>query len=611
MATEQEVRAAVEEFVRRESSPFEAERLFAAWVLHTQHQVNVLDALAQTGAAGGDDDAVEADIDDGYALFPGNAFRPPELLVLRAVFSNAESDVLAGLAALGRSLGLAGALAMEGEMPRTEAGPKLRRLKHVLDAMAPADRARLHLRGELAHLSGAEEAVWLQLPRVRKAINDFQVTLAHAKITPGFAFRPPREVRISIGPLMVKPAMGREVAFSGSRWGGAQESVLIGRGHLADLVGLYDHYREALFAKNVRTYLHNEAKKPRSAARHIREALEKICAGGPDLYFTMAHNGVTLTAPHVVEVSQERVRVEPLSLGLFVLNGCQTVYTAWKFFKDREAAEARDGKTQWRTAWANIWIPLRIVVTTDEERVREVTVAANRQTEMRPSAFWAHDAVQVSLDKRFGKRGIYYERQQDAWDNLVRTGSSRTAEYGNGVLNIEDLARVIAAVSHDVSIDHAKGPAGIFDSEVVYRKVFAPAKVRSTEILTALYNLQQATRLALRDLVESVGYLAGLPVMTFQYPVLRLLSAWLAENNPEWLLSHGERVYKGAALRDLREETAKLLGGSRSRIQITLRDGWKSGDGWVDAYNVKTLKQVARNLELTTSPFSLDVSAES
>jgi hypothetical protein len=99
--------------------------------------------------------------------------------------------------------------------------------------------------------------------------------------------------------------------------------------------------------------------------------------------------------------------------------------------------------------------------------------------------------------------------------------------------------------------------------------------------------------------------------MTFQYPVLRLLSAWLAENNPEWLLSHGERVYKGAALRDLREETAKLLGGSRSRIQITLRDGWKSGDGWVDAYNVKTLKQVARNLELTTSPFSLDVSAES
>ena len=95
---------------------------------------------------------------------------------------------------------------------------------------------------------------------------------------------------------------------------------------------------------------------------------------------------------------------------------------------------------------------------------------------------------------------------------------------------------------------------------------------------------------------------------SFQYPVLRLLAAWLAENAPEWLLSQGECVFRNATLpmRELREATMKLLGPTRTKIQRALRDGWKSKDGsWVDAYHARTLREVARSLDLKADPFSL------
>jgi hypothetical protein len=609
MATEREIRSAVEAFARREGSAFDATRLFAAWVLHTQHQLNVLDALAQTASSGGDDPLTKNDLADGYAIVPGNAFRPPQLLVLRAVFSSNETDVLQGLADLARSLNLAGSIAYHGHRLDNE-GPRLRRLRETLDAMPPSERARLHLRGELAHLLDHDADTWLQQPKVRKACNDFSVALAQTALTPDFTTLGPRDMRVTHSLPLVLPAAAREIGFSGTHWGTPEESVWLGRGRLADLVGLYDHYREALFAKNVRTYLHQEAAKASSAARHIRKALEAICAGAPNLYFTMAHNGITLTAPSVKKIADDTVRVEPLGLGMHVLNGCQTLYTAWDFWRDREAQEARSGDRRWREAWQHIWIPLRIVVTTDEERVREVTVATNRQTEIRTSAFWAHDAIQVALDRRFGRQGIFYERQQEAWENLQRSGSPRTAEYPNGVINLEALARVVAAAAPDVAIEHARSPMGIFDSEQVYRKVFAPDKLRSTTLLVGLFNLQQATRLALRDLSESFAPLSDLPLRSFQFPVFRLTAMWLAEHDPAWLLAQGDRVYRNAARNQLREATVKLLGPHYTEIQSVLRDIWGASDGWHDAYNARLLKQAVKTLGLSQSPFAIDTPSD-
>ncbi len=406
-------------------------------------------------------------------------------------------------------------------------------------------------------------------------------------------------------------AAPRKISFSGTRWGTAHESVWIGRGRLADLVELYEHYREALFGKNVRTYLHQEAKKPGSAAQAIRGALESICKGTPNLYFTMAHNGVTLTAPEVKEVSVESVEVSPHGLGMHILNGCQTVHTAWRFRRSCEDRESKDGDRSWREVWREIWIPLRLVATTDEERVRAVTVAANRQTAMRSSAFWAHDAVQIALDRRLGGRGIYYERQESAWENLQDSGSPSLQNYQNGVINIEVLARVIAAAAPDVIVEHTRSPSGIFDNELAYRKVFAPEKLRSTRLLVALVNFQQAVHLALRDLAE-VPPTVGMPAKKFQYAIFRLAAMWIAKNDPQWLLAEGDRVYKqqSAAQKDLRERTVKLLGQSHMNIQTVLRGIWRSGDDWCDPYSAKLLKQAASSLRLSQSPFDIDAPAD-
>lgn len=591
MAGEQEIRSAIEDFGRSESSSRSTEQLFGAWILHTQHRLSASDALAQSA------DGSSHGVIDGFAVNSGPRTVRPELVVIQTKLSPDESSALEGLQELARAVEVVSRLLARPEAPAEEEGELIRRLRSMLCALDPSQRERLSIRCCLYHLVARDSELWQQRPRVRKAINDFQVALASSMITAELFLFGPSQIRLPTGIEITRPSQPRELRFSGTCWRGSEgESVYIGLGWLADLVALHDHYREALFGKNVRMYLFHEASKPRSAARHILRVLEQICDGNEPLHFAMAHNGVTVTAPRVTEVSADKILVEPLNQGLYVLNGCQTVYTAWKFFKDREGKERRDRNTRWRAAWSAIRIPVRIVVTTDDDRVRRVTVAANRQTEMRPSAFWAQDGVQLALGDRLATMKVFYERQEDAWEHLRRSAPNRAAEYINGVLNIEDLARVIAAVAPDVSLDNARSPAGIFDSEETYRRVFAPDNLRSVRMLVALRNLQNATRLALKDLTESVKNLADLPHNSFQYPVLRLLTAWLTQNDPAWVVEQGERLMRGASLQSLRDDAKRLMSASNSGIQQLVRNHWRDGESWLDAYHAQSLRQASKDL---------------
>ena len=163
------------------------------------------------------------------------------------------------------------------------------------------------------------------------------------------------------------------------------DKALFGLGRLADLVDLHDKYRADLFGKNVRMYLARQAAKPKSAASHIEKSLDRICDGKmPALDFAMTHNGVTLTVPRARDPMGGNVVIEPGIEGVYVLNGCQTVYTAWKFFKQKQS---RKPDEKWLDRWNGIQLPMRIIITQDEEKVRAVTIGANRQTEIRPSAF--------------------------------------------------------------------------------------------------------------------------------------------------------------------------------------------------------------------------------
>ncbi len=229
-----------------------------------------------------------------------------------------------------------------------------------------------------------------------------------------------------------------------------------------------------MFAKNVRMYLARRATRPESAASHIKESLQRICDGRiPASDFAMIHNGVTISVPKAGKPTGGSVTLEPAGTGVFVLNGCQTVYTAWKFFRDRLA---KGPQACWQEPWESIKLPLRIVVTHDDDRVRTVAVGANRQTEMRASAFWAHDPVQLDLERRFARKRVFYERQEGAWDEISRSDRNRADEYTGGVVRIEELARAIAAADGTVTLGYAKSPKRIFDVETVYKKVFKDKK---------------------------------------------------------------------------------------------------------------------------------------
>jgi hypothetical protein len=376
------------------------------------------------------------------------------------------------------------------------------------------------------------------------------------------------------------------------------ERGLFGLGHIADLVELHEKYHAQLFAKNVRMYLARQAAKPKSAANHIRKSLEQICDGNmPAGDFAMIHNGITISAPRAGLPTDDSIVLEPGYDGVYVLNGCQTIYTAWKFFKDRLAKKPDTG---WLTNWESIKVPLRIVVTQKDERVRTITIGANRQSEIRPSAFWSHDLVQLDLDRRFERQHIFYERQEGAWDEIYRSDPARAEEFTSGYINIEFLARVIAAADRTVSLDFAKSPNRIFDEETAYCRVFKEKNLRSVRLLIFLVNAYEATRMVLRDLSNEVKKLEDLRPSRFIFPVFRLLVHWIAKKARDRVGDFADAVLNASPKSEIRKQVHVWLSCHHSGIQQVLSQVWLDTDGWaeLDATDKERINEAFHLLKL-------------
>jgi hypothetical protein len=281
----------------------------------------------------------------------------------------------------------------------------VRNLRRDLHALTERDLPTLEVKCMLIHLLTDQE-LWLSRPVVQKTKQDFVRAVEDSPFAgrTTITFRGPAEM--PDGDVVSRPATPIPVRFEGVCLNSPDtDKALFGLGHLSDLVDLHEKYRADLFAKNVRMYLARQAKKPKSAASHVELSLERICDGRMATHsFAMTHNGVTLTVPRVSGPDAGTLTLEPAQGGIYVLNGCQTIYTAWKFFKSRIG---KKGDGHWRDRWNAIQLPMRVIVTGDDERVRNVTIGANRQTEIRSSAFWAHDRSQLDLELRFARQRVF------------------------------------------------------------------------------------------------------------------------------------------------------------------------------------------------------------
>lgn len=588
MANPEFIRERVKEYYTENPIGSSAADAFAPWWMTKRFSLSPADANRQ--CADSPTDGVLA----GFHLDLEQ--KNPVLYLVVAPFDDARSTIKSGISSFGRTL-----MDLREILKGREAeAPAKAGLLTRLGAIIEKNRDHLkNLRIELVvlHLSKEPREVLHQafasayesVARLsRRLLPSYRVeikALGPADLAPNYA-------------VAHIPAAEHQLEFHGVALPSDKGvSYFVGFGKLADLVRLYGEYSDQLFSKNVRAFLYKSLQQ--GPAYHMRQTLGGICDKSTPKgqrvdpsTFAIYHNGVTLHAVSA-EIAKDKISIREPN----VLNGCQTVKNAYLY-------KHKLDKQLDPQAWEDILIPLRVLVTAEEELIRNVTVSNNRQNSIRPSAFRANDPLQLSLSEKFRDRAIFYERQEGAFENLKRSSPGQLEnDYRNSAeapLTMEELAQVIATASNLPALSVVTSVSNLFD-DTQYKRVFAPAHLKELELLVFLRNLFRVTSLSLKDLREEVQKLSELKPEKFKFPVFRILSRYLVKHSPELVQRYGQKVEsRVGAQHPLRVEVVKMMRSSHSGLQQLLYDVWfdSSLQQWKNATDKECAEQVLRKLRL-------------
>ncbi|HEY6736559.1 MAG TPA: AIPR family protein [Candidatus Saccharimonadia bacterium] len=148
-----------------------------------------------------------------------------------------------------------------------------------------------------------------------------------------------------------------------------------------------DGIRKALFYDNIRDFQdYNDVNKDIQETLANKEAHQR---------FAVLNNGVTIVARELDAVGNKFTMTD-----YQIVNGCQTSHVIYD-----ERAKLGDG----------IFVPVKIIVTEDEDLTSAVIRATNRQTEVTAEDLYALSAFQKKLEDLYAsyppKKRLYYERR--------------------------------------------------------------------------------------------------------------------------------------------------------------------------------------------------------
>jgi hypothetical protein len=568
---------------------------FCAWWLRRRWSVE--SRLAAARAPGGSDDWGL----DGFHIEQRTNGESPILHLIQAKHSASAQMVRKAVKGFVKTMEPLSLLLAGEPLPPARTNPVLERLLAALQRLRDEDGVRLdhlRLRFEVLHLCpDGSESLAKVVQGARETFDD-----ARHDCLPGFevglrAVFPPDE----LDPEIVDPPKApSRLRFAGEMVSDSENvRFFAGFGYLSDLVKLYGETGEMLFSKNVRSYLYKAHEK--GPARHMRESLRRACVrqsgrllDSPER-FAMLHNGVSITASHAEKHNGDLVLREP-----HVLNGCQTVKNAAMWITERQSRGNLDAE-----AWEKIRIPLRVLITRDEELVRDVTVSNNRQNAIKSSAFRANERVQLVLAERFRDQlKIYYERQEAAFQNLKKTNPRHAEEHFENSfekpLLMEELAVAIATASLRPSLSVAAKAADLFE-DAVYSTVFCEEKLADLRLLTFLRNLLAVLPLVLRDIKAGDSAFATISQGKFAYPCMRVLSRYIVKHKPALVTEHGERVQASFAReKGLRKDVRALMRPANTGLQQLLKEHWYESDSgkWRSATDADAVERTLRTLRL-------------
>jgi len=239
---------------------------------------------------------------------------------------------------------------------------------------------------------------------------------------------------------------------------------------LMELHGIFKALGQRFFDRNIRAALSPD----NAPNKKIREALERIVIKeleAPSI-FVFRHNGVTIAA--------ERVRMADGVLTLHVprlLNGAQTVSSVARFLEEKTDNPLL---LKNRARLDEITVMAKIIEDDDlsGEFITQITISNNQQNPVPPWALRAMDNRQVDLADKFrNELGIFYSRQEGAFENLTDDEREELGIEDSKDIGIRPLAQTFLAVQGDVNnMGHL--PA-VFESQKLYQDTFKSSYLNS------------------------------------------------------------------------------------------------------------------------------------
>jgi hypothetical protein len=179
---------------------------------------------------------------------------------------------------------------------------------------------------------------------------------------------------------------GVEVSYLG--YIGAKEFALL----ISDSAG--DAILGSIFYDNVRDW---------QDYNFVNSAMRDTIQSDKQARFVLMNNGITIIAKSLKQTGSNFV-IE----GFQIVNGCQTSNVIF---------DQRDKLTD------DMMIPLRLIVTSDDDVTESIILATNQQTELKEEQLYARTEFAKNLERYFSsfkelERRLYYERRDGQYDRL-------------------------------------------------------------------------------------------------------------------------------------------------------------------------------------------------
>ena len=256
---------------------------------------------------------------------------------------------------------------------------------------------------------------------------------------------------------------------------------------LSQLLEMYNEMGSRFLDRNIRSAL--------PSTENVNEALydsfEKIYDGvdHPSV-FLFYHNGTTLFVEKIEENNDGYRIVEPR-----LLNGAQTISTYRKFVLDLNGKIDKKIEDQ-------ILVPCKIINNATNEFVTQVTINNNRQNPVEPWNLRAHDEIQLKLHDKFkSELGIYYERQENAWETF-QENEDEIAEYveTNKCLELVTLAKTYLA--SDGKISSISSMRHVFENDELYSDIFNERRLSTdSKKIVMCYKIQFRLRKLANEII--------------------------------------------------------------------------------------------------------------